>query len=159
MSSLPSLWICPHLEKSPKHWLWRSVVLEFRSSTRLRENRLHSWRGHTRIHVHQDTGQSNDSIGCWAIPTSGSWRVACGGRGQLWLAVGERTLVAEPQGIFIGRRSPWGCHFDTETCPFQKACRFPCCNASGQTTNRVWEHSSIHQQTGCLKSSWDDSCL
>ena len=60
-----------------------------------RKHRLHSWRVHTRFHVHWDPGQSSDTIGAWARPTCESWRVSWGGKCCLWFTVGARTLVAE----------------------------------------------------------------
>ena len=49
------------------------------------KQRLHSWRAHTRFHVHWDPGQSSDSTGAWARSTCGSWRQGsavahCGGK-------------------------------------------------------------------------------
>ena len=59
--------------------------------------RHHSWRVHTRFHVHWDPWQSSHSTGARARPTCGSWRVSWGSGGQLWLPVGARTLVDGPR--------------------------------------------------------------
>ena len=41
------------------------------------KQRLHSWRVHTRFHMHQDLGQKW-WLGTWARPTCWSWRVSWG---------------------------------------------------------------------------------
>ena len=61
---------------------------------RTKRRRLHSWRMHTRFHVHWDTGQSIDSTEACARPTCGSLS-HLGRQGWLQLTMGTRTLVAE----------------------------------------------------------------
>ena len=100
-----------------------------------RKERLHSWRTCTRFH--NLPGQSNDSIGAWARPPCGSWRVSWGGRGWLWLTVGQGHWWWRSKGISISVSSPRGHHFGTETWPHLTACRLKCWDTSGQTTNRV----------------------
>lgn len=43
-------------------------------------------------------GTGCNSIGAWARPTCGSWRISSGDGGRLWLTVGIRTWVAEALG-------------------------------------------------------------
>ena len=87
--------------RSPQSiWLWRPAGLEWRSSTGLGETETPLWRVHTRFHVHWDPAQRSDSMGAWAKPTGGFWKVSCGGRGWLWLtAMGLKTLVVAPGNI------------------------------------------------------------
>ena len=77
--------------------------LECRSSTELGKERLHSWRLHTRFHVHRDPGQSHDSTGAWVdLRVRGRSRKGLLRRqgGWLLLTVRAGTLVVEiPENI------------------------------------------------------------
>ena len=123
------------------------------------KQRLHSWRAHTRFHVHWATGQSSDSIGDWIRWTCGSWRVAWGGGGQLWLTVGGKdTGGGGPKEYSSARALPEVSVLATRPGPTQQpagsSARTP---QAKQTTE--WEHSPTHQQIGCLKSPWAHSRL
>ena len=110
-------------------------------------SRVHPW-----FQGHWDPGQSSDSIGAWARPTCGLWRVSCGDRvscGSLW-SQGHWWWTL--QGTLISVSSPGGRHFGTETWPHQQ----PAGSSAGTPQSKQptgWEHSPTHQQTGCLKSS------
>ena len=81
---------------SHRNRLWRLAGFDCRTLTGLGEQRLHSWREHTKLCAHQ--GRSSDPIGDWTRPTCSCWRVSCRGVGWLWLTVGTRTLAAEVLG-------------------------------------------------------------
>ena len=89
---VPSLGVWHWGEKPPEHLTLKASRDSVQELHTTGENRFHSKRVYTRFHVHGDTGQSSDSIGAWAKPTCGSWRVSWGGQGWLWLTVGTRTL-------------------------------------------------------------------
>ena len=90
------------------------------------KQRLHSRSMHIRFCVHQDPGQSSDSLGAWARPTYGFWGVFQGtgvsysslwGQGHLWQGL---------QSISIDVSSPRSHHFGTKTWPHPTACRLQC---------------------------------
>ena len=103
------------------------------------KQRFHSWRAHTRFHVHWDPAQSSNSIGAWAGPTYESWRVSWGGWDWLWITMGggQGHWWQRTQRILIGLSSPRGCHFGTKTWCYPAAYRLQCGNALGQTTSRI----------------------
>ena len=79
-------------------------------------------------------GESSDSIGAWVRPTCWSHRVSWGGRGQLWLTVGTRTLVEEALGNIHWHELSWRLPFwHQDLAP--TACRLQCWDASGEMTN------------------------
>lgn len=90
-----------------------------------REQRLHSWRVYTRVHVYCDPAQSSYAIEAWARPTHGSWMIY-GVWGWLWLTDGARTLVAEAQGILITMSSFGGLNFGSKNWPHPTAYRLQC---------------------------------
>ena len=108
---LPSLRIWHWDEQPPEHLALKASGCLVQEFHRTGGNRLHSWRAHTRFHIHWDPAQSSDSTGAWAKPTGRSWRVFWGDEGQLWLTVGARTLVAEAPGNTdpheLSQRSPF----------------------------------------------------
>ena len=132
-------------------------MLDCRRSTRL---------GETETPLLEDAHKFSHALGPrakqWlhrncARPTCGSWRFSGGGRSQLWLTVGARTLVVKTPGN-IHWCELWGHHFGTKMWLHQTACRLQCWNAFSQTTNRVGTqpHPSVD---GCLNSSWHHSHL
>ena len=72
-----------------------------------RKERLHSWRTHTRYHVHWDPSQNSTSIGTWTTCTYATWRVSWGGGSWLYPTVGARRLVAETSGYSSQYELSW----------------------------------------------------
>ena len=96
-------------------------------------NRLHSWKAHTRFHMHWDPHKA----GARAKLTCRSWRVSWGSRGQLWLTVGARTLVTEVPGNTDGCECSWRSPFWHQDLAPPNSLQLRCWDTSGQTTSRV----------------------
>ena len=94
---------------------------------------LHSWRAHTKSHVHQDPRQKewlNRSLG--QIYLLG-W---AGLLGWCRAAVVHWSSPVTSWGASTGV-CPGGCHLGTKTWPHPTACRLQCWDILGQTTNRL----------------------
>ena len=106
------------------------------------KQRLHS-RMYRGFYVHRVTGQSRDFIIIWIKPTRRSWRVSWesgGGHGSLW-----------------GQDFGGGGHWNNHQCdlpwrlPFWTNLAPPIRAEKPQARQQTgWEHSSTHQQIGCL---------
>ena len=108
---LPSLRVWQQEEEPQSIWLGRPEELECRSSTGLEETETPLLEDAHKISHALVPAQSSDSIGAWARPTCGSWRVSWGGGSWLWLTVGAGTLVVEVPGNVdwceLSQRSPF----------------------------------------------------
>ena len=66
---LPCLQVWHQEEGSPEHLALKTSGARVQELQRTGGNRVHSWRAHSRFHMHWDPGQSSDSIGAWARAT------------------------------------------------------------------------------------------
>lgn len=89
-----------NLEEEPQEHLALKVSMDWMQELHRPggKQRLHSWRTHTRFHVHWEPGQSSNSVGAWARSTCVSSKISWESGGPLWMTVGVWPLVAETPG-------------------------------------------------------------
>ena len=116
-------------------WLWRPVGFDHRNSTGLGETETPLLEVCTQDHMcpraqgkkHIEPGPDLPAS-IWGSPSEA--RSRCG---SLWR---QRQWLWWFCGIFIGMRSPKGCHFLTKIRPHPTACRLQCWDVSVQIINR-----------------------
>ena len=146
---MPNLGIWPWLQMI---WFWRLVGLECRCSIGLGETETLLLKGACKVScIPGPKGKSSDFIGAQTCQLVLEGLMGRGG--QLWSSVGTRTLVVE----LLRDIHLWTFLEATILALRLGPTQQPIGSIAevSQAKQPTWQkHSFIHQQTGCLKTSW-----
>ena len=151
---LPSLGVWNQEEESPDHLALKASKAWFQDFHRSGINRNSTLGGCTQgLMCTRNQGKGSDFKGARVRHTCWSWRVSWESKGWLWL-----TRNKDTGGRGTGKYSlAWALLEATILTPRPGPTQQPAGSSAGTSQAKQsigLEHSTMHQQTGCLKSSW-----